>query len=261
MGLAVVIVNLDTRDLVVACLNSLALERQSLDAEVFVVDNASTDGSVEAVRTAHPWVHVIQNDRNLGFSRANNVALRRTTGRLVFLLNPDTELRAGAVQTLRAALDSLEDAVGVGPKVVRPDGRLDLACRRSFPSPGVALARLSGLSRLFPRARWFGRYNLTYADPDRPGEMDAGTAAAMMFRRDALAALDFFDEDYFMYGDDLDLCFRLKARGGRSYSVPGAVGVRSLRRGRLTRWGGKSPAAFHRFGSGAERRLPGETSA
>jgi hypothetical protein len=139
------------------------------------------------------------------------------------LLNPDTEIQPGALATLRHALRTLTDAVVVGPKVVRPDGRIDLACRRSFPSPWVALARLSGLSHLFPKARWVARYNLTYQDPDTPGEIDCGTGAALLFKAEAFRAIGFFDEDFFMYGDDLDVCFRLKARGGRVYYVPLAV--------------------------------------
>ncbi len=223
MDLTVVIVNTNTRELVLACLRSVVPEVEGLQAEIFVVDNASTDGSVEAVRGQFPWVHLIGNEENLGFGRANNRALRQATGRQVMLLNPDTEARPGSLRVLSQALDSLPEAVGVGPRVLRPDGRLDLACRRSFPSPAVALARLAGLSRLFPGVRALARYNLTYLDPDTPGEMDSGTAAAMMFHRDALRAVDFFDEDFFMYGDDLDLCFRLKQRGGRIYYVPSAV--------------------------------------
>ncbi len=223
MDLSVVIVNYNTRDRLQSCLNGLIPETLGLESEILVVDNASTDGSVRMVRELFSRVLLIANSTNVGFARANNLALRRATGRDVLLLNPDAEVQPGAVQALRLALDSLPQAVGVGPKVLRPDGHLDRACRRSFPSPGVALARLAGLSRLFPRHRWFGRYNRSYDDPERPGEIDAGTAAAMCFRRDALAAIGFFDEDFFMYGEDLDLCYRLKARGGRIYYVPQAV--------------------------------------
>jgi GT2 family glycosyltransferase len=223
MDLSVVIVNTNTRDLLLACLTSLLPELNGVEAEVFVVDNASDDGSLAAVQAAFPEVVTIANEANLGFARANNVAFRRVTGEDVMILNPDAEVRPGAIRILRQALHRLPNAVGVGPKVVRPDGRLDLACRRSFPSPAVAFNRLIGLSKLFPGSRRVARYNLTYMDPDRPGEMDCGTGAAMVFRREALAAVDFFDERFFMYADDLDLCYRLKQRGGRIYYVPEAL--------------------------------------
>src|SRR5207245_9339620 len=126
----------------------------------------------------------------------------------------------GWIGRLEQALDTRRNAVGAGPQIVRPDGRLDLASRRTFPSPGVALGRLEGLSRLFPRSRTLARYNRTYDDPDQPGEIDAGTAAALCFRQDALQVVGFFDEDFFMYGEDLDLCYRLRQRGGRIYYVP-----------------------------------------
>lgn len=225
MDLSVVIVNTNTRDFLLTCLRSLIPELRGLQAEVFVVDNASNDGSLAAVREAFPTVVTIANEANLGFARANNVAFRRATGDDVMILNPDAEVRPGTIATLRRALHSLPQAVGVGPKVIRPDGRLDLACRRTFPSPAVAFNRLTGLSKLFPGSRRLARYNLTYIDADAPGEMDCGTGAAMMFTRDALAAVGYFDERFFMYGDDLDLCYRLKQRGGKIYYVPEAVVV------------------------------------
>jgi len=223
MELSVVIVNTQTRDLVLTCLRHLMPELGDLDHEVFVVDNASTDGSVEAIRREFPAAKVIANRENRGFARANNQALRLAGGDQILLLNPDTEIQPGALAILRRALGTLPDAVVVGPRVLRHDGRLDLACRRSFPSPGVALARLTGLSRLFPRARWVARYNLTYTDTNQPAEIDCGTGAALLFDGKAFQAVGYFDEDFFMYGDDLDVCFRLKAKGGRVYYVPDAV--------------------------------------
>jgi N-acetylglucosaminyl-diphospho-decaprenol L-rhamnosyltransferase len=225
MDLSVVIVNFNTRDALRDCLHSLLPELAGISHEVLIVDNGSTDGSLAMLSAEFPSMTVLVSERNLGFARANNRALRRASGRWVLLLNPDTLLKAGAVDTLLTALRNLPGAVAVGPQVIRPDGRLDLACRRSFPSPGVAAARLIGLSRIFPRSRVFARYNRTFDDPETPGEIDAGTAAAMAFTREALAAVNFFDEAFFMYGEDLDICYRLKQRGGRIYYVPQAVVV------------------------------------
>ena len=223
MDLSVVIVNFNTRDLLRDCLASLRPELAGLDAEVIVVDNASTDGSVAMLAEEFAEAKVLINPANAGFGRANNRALRQAKGRDVLLLNPDTLVRRGAVRTLMGALRALPGAVAVGPRVLRPDGRLDLACRRSFPSPGVAAARLLGLGRLFPGSPRLARYNLTYQDPEQPGEIDAGTAAALYLSLEPLAAAGFFDEDFFMYGEDLDLCYRLKQRGGRIYYVPSAT--------------------------------------
>jgi GT2 family glycosyltransferase len=225
LDLSVVIVNFNTRDLLRDCLASLRPELAGVNAEVLIVDNASNDGSVAMLGQEFPEVTVLINPANAGFGRANNRALRLARGRDVLLLNPDTLVRRGAVRTLIDALHSLPGAVAVGPRVLRPDGRLDLACRRTFPSPGVSAARLLGLSRLFPRSRRLARYNLTFEDPNQPGEIDAGTAAAMCLAREPVAAAGFFDEDFFMYGEDLDLCYRLKMRGGRIYYVPSATVV------------------------------------
>ena len=222
MDVSAVIVTAQTRDLVLSCLRHLMPELRELDHEVFVVDNASTDGTVDAIRREFPQVTVIANGENRGFARANNQALRLARGEQILLLNPDTEIQPGALATMRQALRTLPQAAIIGPKIVRPDGRLDLACRRSFPSPTVAMARLTGLSRLFPRFRPLARYNLTYADPDQPAQIDCGTAAAMLVDARRLAEIGFFDEDFFMYGDDLDLCFRLKERGGLFYYLPSA---------------------------------------
>ena len=218
-----VIVNHNTREYLLGLLESLAPELAGIHHEIFVVDNASNDGSVGVVRDRFPQTQLIVNQENLGFARANNLALRRARGGQVMLLNPDTVVRPGAIALLRGGLRVLPQAVAVGPKVIRPDGRLDLACRRSFPSPGVALARLSGLSKLFKRSKVLARYNRTFEDPDAPGEMDSGTAAAMCFQKEALDAVGYFDEAFFMYGEDLDLCYRLKQRGGRIYYLPDAV--------------------------------------
>ncbi len=225
MDLSVVIVNFNTCDLLRDCLATLRKDVEGTDHEIFVVDNASSDGSVEMLRREFPTVISMVNEHNLGFGRANNRALREARGTDVLLLNPDTRVEPGAVGRLQTALRTLPHAVGVGPRVMRADGRLDLAARRTFPSPIVALGRLSGLSRLFPRSRTLARYNRTYEDPTQPAEIDSGTAAAMCFIRERLVEIGFFDEDYFMYGEDLDLCFRLKQRGGRIYYVPDAAVV------------------------------------
>jgi len=219
---AVVIVSFNVRDLLRGCLQSV-LSQSDPGTDVVVVDNASSDGSTEMVSAEFPQVRVIKNSRNGGFSHASNQGIAATHALYLLSLNPDTVLHPGAIAALSAYLDGHPEAGAVGPKIVRPDGSLDLAARRTFPSPSVALFRLTLLSRLFPRHRRLARYNLTDQSPDVEQEIDAGTAACLMFRRSALEQVGPYDEDFFMYGEDLDLCYRLKAAGWRIVYEPRAV--------------------------------------
>jgi hypothetical protein len=185
-----------------------------------VVDNASSDDSVEKVKRRHPGAKLIVNGENLGFAAANNQALRLASGRYVLLLNPDTVLRRDTIRTMVEFLDEHPDAGGAGCKVINPDGSLQLACRRGFPTPGVAFFKMVGLSGLFPKSRTFGAYNLTYLDPDSVTEVDAISGSFMMLRKEALDRVGFLDEAFFMYGEDLDICYRIKRAGWKIYYVP-----------------------------------------
>ena len=194
-------------------------------AAAVVVDNASTDGSANAIQEAYPQAKVIRLDQNLGFGRANNAGLDATDSEFVLLLNPDVILNEGCVARLTEFLTAHPDAGAAGPRLERPDGRPDLAARRAFPSPLSAFFRLSGLSRLFPNSPRFNRYNLGKLSPETAHEIDAGTAACLLVRRTAIDQVGFFDPDYFMYGEDLDLCYRLKRGGWKIYFVPTATAV------------------------------------
>lgn len=227
--LVVVIVNHDTREHLLACLASLrAGGLDGLAASVTVVDNASTDGSTTAVQREHPDVGVVENRENIGYAAANNIALRQAgfsdvpvdiSGqghpRHALLLNPDTIVPPGALRALVAALDAEPDLGAVGPKLLKPDGTLDLACRRSFPTPEVSLYRFLGLSRLFPGSRRFGRYNLTYLDPDAPADVDSVVGACMLVRGRAIDQVGLLDETFWMYGEDLDWSLRMHRAGWR----------------------------------------------
>ena len=218
--LAIVIVNYNVRELLRACLASIDAS-EGVDLTTWVVDNCSADASVAMVREGFPHVRVIESPANNGYAYANNLALREVLAlgagapKYTLLLNPDTELPAGSLRAMVAFLDLHPEAGIAGPRLVRPDGQLDFACRRSFPSPEVSLYRMLGLSRLFPRSRRFGRYNLTYLDPAAVVEMDSGVGAFMLMRTAALAEVGLLDEAFFMYGEDLDLAFRFKAAGWR----------------------------------------------
>lgn len=225
--LGIVVVNYNTRDLLRNCLRTVYASRGDFTFEVCVVDNHSTDGSAEMVADEFPQVRRIVNPENRGYPVANNQGLHLLgypddpeSPRFALLLNPDTELPLDGLAEMLAFMDAHPEAGVAGPKLVRQDGSLDLACRRSFPSPEVSFYRFSGLARLFPRSRRFGRYNMTYLDPDVMTEVDAVVGAFMMIRREAIAQVGLMDEVFFMYGEDLDWCYRIKAAGWKVYYNP-----------------------------------------
>lgn len=217
---SVIIVNYNVRDFLEQCLHSIHRACEHLDAEVLVVDNASQDSSSKMVKNKFSWVQLMENRTNVGFSKANNQALRRATGRYVLLINPDTLAREDTVQTMMEFMDTHPQTGAAGCKILNPDGTLQLSCRRSFPTPWVALSKILGLGRLFPRSRIFGKYNLTYLNPDQTAEVDALSGSFMFLRRKTLEEVGLLDEQYFMYGEDLDLCYRIKKAGWRIYYLP-----------------------------------------
>jgi N-acetylglucosaminyl-diphospho-decaprenol L-rhamnosyltransferase len=229
MELSIVVLNYNTRDPLRNCLESLRTEGSTsvsggtIEAEVFVVDNASTDASAAMVAHEFPWVTLIQSPRNGGFANGNNLALVRATGDAILLLNPDTLMPRGGIATLLDRLTIHPEAGVIGPKLLKLDGSIHLACRRSFPTPSVAFYRLSGLSRLFPRSPRFGRYNLTFVDPGRPLEVDSVCGACLLIRRAVVERVGLLDERFFMYGEDLDWCLRTRQAGWTVRYEPAVV--------------------------------------
>jgi GT2 family glycosyltransferase len=219
MDLSIVILNYNTREHLRACLDSLVAEGSTslsggpVATEVLVVDNASCDGSADMVAAAYPWVGLIRSPRNGGFAYGNNQALAQARGSAVLLLNPDTGMPRGGIRALLERLAAHPEAGVIGPKLLRPNGTMHLACRRSFPTPSIAFYRFSGLSRLFPRSPRFGRYNLTFIDPDQAIEVESVCGACMLVRRDVLQRVGLLDERFFMYGEDLDWCLRTRLAG------------------------------------------------
>jgi N-acetylglucosaminyl-diphospho-decaprenol L-rhamnosyltransferase len=223
---AIVIVNFNTRDELANCLRSIAASRGPYTHRVIVVDNHSSDGSAEMVRREYPWVELVASEKNGGYPYANNVGLRVAgfgagapeagdAPRYALLLNPDTVLPPDALAEMVAFLDEHPDVGAAGPKLVRQDGTLDRACRRSFPSPIVSFYHMTYLDRLFPRSPRLARYNLTYLDEDAEADVDALVGAFMLIRREALEGAGLLDEAFFMYGEDLDLCYRIRQGGWR----------------------------------------------
>ena len=220
---SVVIVNWKTPELLARCLQSIKLEPQADDFEVWVVDNNSGDNSVEMLKSGFPYVRLIENKDNLGFSKACNQAIPESLGEYVLLLNPDTEVKDGAIGKLSDYLAEHPECGAVGPKVLNTDGTLQLACRRSFPSVKAAFFRVTYLSRLFPKNKTLSEYNLTFQDPDKTVEVDALSGSCMMVRRQAIDKIGLLDEDIFMFGEDIDWCWRIKQAGWSVFYLPSAV--------------------------------------
>lgn len=225
--LSIVVVTHNVLPLLRACLASIYASDFADQCEVFVVDNG-TDDSLAMVESEFPRAMPILGSPHIGFAAGNNLALAQARGRYILLLNPDTELPPTALSELHAVMEAHPQWGIVGPKLVRADGSLDLACRRSFPTPWSALMKACGLARRFPKSRLAASYNLTYLDPDACYPIDAVVGAFMFIRRDALAEVGLLDDTFFMYGEDLDLCYRVKQAGWQVWYWPG-VAVRHLK--------------------------------
>jgi GT2 family glycosyltransferase len=228
--LDIVILNYNRGDLLRNCLRSVFAGQTRHELGVWVVDNASADDSVAIVRAEFPQARLIVNERNSGFAAGNNLALREIlasgsagAAHYVMLLNNDTVVEPDALDLLVDYLETQPTVGMVGPKVLLLDGSLDLACRRSFPTPTVSFYRMTGLSKLFPRSPRFGRYNMTYLDPDVETEVDTVVGAAMVVRAEVVCEVGLLDEQFFMYGEDVDWCYRIKSYGWRVVYYPRAV--------------------------------------
>jgi GT2 family glycosyltransferase len=215
------VVSHNVKDLLLQCLRAF-YATSDVPVEVVVVDNASTDGSAAAVTAEFPKATVLLEQKNLGYGRAANIGLERCQGRFVLLLNPDVTVDPQAVGRLSDFLMTRPEAGAVGPRVLMPDGSLDPDCRRSFPVPSTLFYRTVGLSRLFPKSPRFGRHNMGHVDEADMHEMDAGSADCLMLRKTAVDRIGFFDPRYFMFGEDIDLCYRLKLGGWKVFYLPTA---------------------------------------
>lgn len=236
VDLSIIIVSYNVAPLLRECLHSL-FANEGVSFEVCVVDNYSQDDSVAMVRREFPRVSLIESPQNGGYAYANNLGLlhlglarietqdlaQSSQSPYILLLNPDTVLPPHALREMLDFMEAHPEAGVAGPKLVRPDGSLDLACRRSFPTPEVSLYRMLGLSRLFPTSRRFGRYNLTFLDADLVSEVDSVVGAFMMLRREAIRDVGLLDESFFLYGEDLDWAFRIKEKGWKVLYNPGVV--------------------------------------
>ena len=215
------IVSRNSKHELLRCLQSF-FASADVPVEAVVVDNDSSDGSPAAVTDEYPQATVLVQAKNLGYGRAANIGLERCQGRFVLLLSPDVTLDPQCVGRLADFLLTRPDAGAVGPRLTLSNGQLDPDARRAFPIPSTLFYQTVGLSRLFPRSPRFGRHNMGHVAEAEVHEMDAGTAACLMLRMSALERIGFFDPRYFMFGEDLDLCYRLKLGGWKIFYVPTA---------------------------------------
>ncbi len=220
MKLSIVIVNYNVSCFLEQALNSVFKALKDVDGEVFVVDNHSADNSLEMLASRFPQVHVIANEENVGFARANNQAIRLATGEYVLLLNPDTLVEEDTFVKCIRFMDETPDAGGLGVKMVNGKGEFLPESKRGIPFPAVAFYKLFGLSKLFPKSRRFGTYHLTYLSNDEIHSVEVLSGAFMMLRRSVLDKVGMLDEDYFMYGEDIDLSYRILQGGYKNYYFP-----------------------------------------
>lgn len=222
MKLSVIIVNYNVRAYLEQCLRTVFTALEGLEGEVFVVDNQSTDGSVELVREKFPQVKLIANTENVGFSRANNQAIRVAQGEYVLLLNPDTVVGEDVFHKVVGFMDAHPRSGGLGVKMIDGTGHFLPESKRGLPTPQVAFFKIIGLSRLFPKSRLFGRYHLGHLPENEAAPIEILSGACMFLRKKTLDEVGLLDESFFMYGEDIDLSYRITLGGYDNWYFPDA---------------------------------------
>lgn len=211
MKLSVVIVSYNVRNYLEQCLQSVQRALEGIEGEVFVVDNHSTDDSVEVVKCDYAWVKLMENKENLGFARANNIAIRQAQGDYVLLLNPDTVVGEDTFRQVMAFMDSHPKAGGAGVMMRNEDGSLAPESRRALPTPWVSCQKMIGFDK---------RYYMSHLPWEKPGRIEVISGAFCFLRRKALDEVGLLDEDFFMYGEDIDLSYRLLKGGWENWYLP-----------------------------------------
>ncbi|MBN2213314.1 MAG: glycosyltransferase [Bacteroidales bacterium] len=220
MDISVIIVNYNVKYFLEQCLYSVYNSSKSLKVEVFVVDNNSVDGSCQMVREKFPQVRLIENKSNFGFAKANNQAIRQASGKYILILNPDTVVEEKTFEKCTRFMEDHSDAGSMGVKMIDGKGKFLPESKRSLPTPAVAFYKVFGLAALFPRSKIFGRYHLGYLDKEKVHSVEVLPGAFMLIRKSVLDKVGLFDEDYFMYGEDIDLSFRITMAGYKNYYYP-----------------------------------------
>ena len=220
MKISVIIVNYNVEHFLEQCLHSVFKAAKNVSAEIFVVDNNSVDRSIEMIRDKFPEVILIANKNNTGFSHANNQAILQAQGEYILLLNPDTVVEEDTFEKVIRFMDEHPDAGGLGVKMLDGKGNFLPESKRGLPTPLVAFCKIFGLASLFPRSRLFGRYHLGFLDKDKTHEIEILSGAFMLMRKSVLDKVGLLDEDFFMYGEDIDLSYRILKGGFKNYYFP-----------------------------------------
>ena len=220
LSCSVIIISYNSCDFIPACLKSVRDACEGIDSQIIVLDNGSNEPIIPEIKNFFPEVEWIDSKENLGFGKGCNLAEKHATKPYLFFINPDTIISKNAFREMLKFMDEHPEAGTVGCRILNEDGTLQWACRRSFPTPISAVSKTIGLAALFPKSKLLASYNMTYADPDEMIEVDAVSGSFFCIRRDLYESLGGFDEDYFMYGEDLDLCFRTKQMGLHNYYTP-----------------------------------------
>ena len=220
MDLSILIVNYNTCKLTLDCLQSVFASITGYTIEVIVIDNHSIDSSVESISVEYPQATLISNNDNTGFAKANNQGMEIAKGRHILLLNSDTIIREDTLETMILFMDQNSTVGASGCKIILPDGTLDKACKRGFPTPSASFYYAFGISRLFPDRARFNQYQLGHLDPDQEYPVDCLVGAFMMVRRETIEQVGGLDETFFMYGEDIDWCYRIKQAGWAIHYYP-----------------------------------------
>jgi GT2 family glycosyltransferase len=223
MELSIIIVNYNVKHFLEQCLHAALKAASGIDAEIFVVDNNSVDGSAQLIREKFSEIHFIENRENVGFSRANNQAIRQAAGKYILLLNPDTVVEEDTFTKVIAFMDEHREAGGLGVKMIDGKGNFLPESKRGLPTPWVAFYKMFGISRLFPKSRKFGKYHLSYLDENEVHEVDVLAGAFMLLRKETLEKVGLLDETFFMYGEDIDLSYRITQGGYKNFYFPGTT--------------------------------------
>jgi len=223
MNLSIIIVSFNTKNLLLDCITSIEKTVKKNTYEVIVVDNVSTDGTreeIEKLSKRKKYLKVILNKENEGFSKANNRGVRLSSGKYILFLNPDMIMYDDTIDGMVEFVEKNEKAGAATCFLSLPNGKLDDAAHRGFPTPWRAFSHFSGLSRIFPKSKLFSGYSLSHMDITKTHEIEALAGAFMLLPRVAGDEVNWWDEDYFWYGEDLDFCYRLKKKGWKIYFVP-----------------------------------------
>lgn len=218
--LSIIILNYNTKDFLRDCLRSIDKAKNDLKFEIIVVDNVSTDDSIQMVAEEFSWVKLIGSHKNLGFAKGNNLGVPGALGKYVLFLNPDTIVFP---KTLSGMVEFMEKHPRAGVSTCRvelPNQKLDEACHRGFPSPWNAFCHFSGLEKVFPKSKLFAGYYMGWLPLSRVHKIDACVGAFLLVRREIGEKISWWDEDYFLYGEDLDFCYRVQEEGWEIYYVP-----------------------------------------